>query len=318
MIATDSSFFKWLMDMLWGLESIRTPFGDTVMSGVTLLGQEALFMAAACVIFYCVNKKSGYKFLFMFHLGQLMNQALKVIFAVPRPWEVDTSFPPVESAIEGATGWSFPSGHTQSAVMMYFGLAKETKKRFTYFIAAAVVLLVGFSRMYLGVHTLLDVVAAVVPGFAALIAADLLFGRFGSDPRFITYASAGSSVLSLALVISVMVFCKESPHYAEDLGNASTMFGLAFGLFAGSIVERRFVGFETEAPFWIQVVKVVLGLGVMIGLRIGLKALFLLITDSPLMNAMRYFLMVFVGVAVYPLSFRLLAAFGKKNNKARA
>ena len=312
MISVNTPFFDWLMDMLRSIAGARTPFGDTVMSGVTVLGQEALFIVAACVLLYCVDKRAGYKFLFMFHLGQLVNQALKLIFMIPRPWMIDESFEIVESARAGATGWSFPSGHTQSAVMMYFGLSRELKKRWAYIAAAVLVLLVGFSRMYLGVHTLLDVSAAVVLGLITLVVSELIFNSFGDDPRFVTVAAGVSSALSLVYVVIVMLFDRESELYSQDLGTAATMLGLAFGFFCGTIVERRFIHFDVKAVWWAQLLKVAIGMGIMLGVRMGLKPLFALITDSPLMNAMRYFIMVFIGVAVYPISFPLFAALGKR------
>lgn len=316
-IDTHGPFFNWLMDGLRALAEIRTPFWDSVMSAVTVLGQEIFFIIIAEILLYCYSKKSGYKFLFMFGIGTVISQALKFVFMIDRPWKIDPDFRIVESARAAATGWSFPSGHTQSAFMMYFGTARVFKKKWLWAAAAAIVLLVSFSRMYLGVHTLLDVAAALVIGAVLLLITELLFSRFGDRPGFSSLMLGAASVISLVYLIVIMVFDKGYELYADDLGTAATVFGLVFGSFCGSIVERKFIDFDTKAVWWVQIIKVVLGTAIMLGIRFGLKPLFKLIYDSPLMNAPRYFLMVFVGIAVYPILFRVLALFGNKKKESR-
>lgn len=311
MIYADSSFFEWLMNMLRGLREIRTPFLDGSMSVITLLGQEALFIVAAEIIFYCINKKAGYKFLFMFYVGMLFNQILKFIFKIPRPWMIDPEFEIVESARSGATGWSFPSGHTQSAAMMYLGLANELKKRWAYFAAGALVLLIAFSRIYLGVHTLLDVSAALILGVLVLVLVEMLFKKFGERKGFVTLIYGAAAVSSLIFLIIVLGSDKTSEVYLDDVKTAASIFGLACGACCGSWLEERYVKFEVEAVWWMQIIKVVLGLAIILGIKEALKPLLGLISDSPLMSAPRYFVMILAAIAVYPIAFRVLNLIGR-------
>ncbi|MBR5134670.1 MAG: phosphatase PAP2 family protein, partial [Clostridia bacterium] len=111
------------MALLYWLESIRTPALDAVMLTVTHLGEEILFMVAALFMMWCVNKYEGYYLLSVGLLGTQINQFLKVTFRIPRPWNLDPQFHAVEAAIPEATGYSFPSGHTQCAVGTYGGIA---------------------------------------------------------------------------------------------------------------------------------------------------------------------------------------------------
>jgi undecaprenyl-diphosphatase len=92
-----------------------------------------------------------------------------MVFRIPRPWVLDPNFTIVESAREAATGYSFPSGHTQSSVGLFGGLARANKNRVIRTIGIALCILVPLSRMYLGVHTPADV------GVSMLIATVLLF-----------------------------------------------------------------------------------------------------------------------------------------------
>ena len=86
------------MNLLYALESVRTPFWDAVFSAVTHLGEETVFMVAAILIFWCVSKQEGYYLLLMGFFGTVVNQFLKLLFRIPRPWVRDPDFTIVESA----------------------------------------------------------------------------------------------------------------------------------------------------------------------------------------------------------------------------
>ena len=116
------------MPLLYWLESIRNPVLDSVMNVITKLGSEALFMVIALTVFWCVNKKEGYYLLFVGFLGTILNQFLKLLYQIPRPWVRDPKFTIVESARADATGYSFPSGHTQNAVGTLGGIARWQKQ----------------------------------------------------------------------------------------------------------------------------------------------------------------------------------------------
>lgn len=313
---TNSGFFTWLMDMLRDIAGIRTPFFNGAMSGATVLGEEMAFIVIGMIVLWCVDKRFGYRFLFMYVSGYFLNQLLKAIFLIPRPWVIDPSFEIVESARAGATGWSFPSGHTQSAVIMYGGLAGRVRKGWAYALAALIVLLVGFSRMYLGVHTLLDVAAGALLGVLTLIVCFRLFARIGDGAKAYALASAAVAALCLGLIIFILTVTRLS-FDASQLKDAAVLFGTAFGLFAGSVVERAYVRFDTKAAWWVQIIKVVLGVAVLLALRVALKKLLGLISDSPLMDSARYFGISFVAIAVYPRLFKPLSKLGTGSERAR-
>lgn len=86
------------MKVLYALESIRTPWLDTVMAAITHLGEETVFMVAALFVFWCVSKRHGYYLLAIGFAGTVLNQFLKLLFRIPRPWVLDSDFTIVESA----------------------------------------------------------------------------------------------------------------------------------------------------------------------------------------------------------------------------
>lgn len=104
------------MGFLRLLESIRIPALNVFFSGITYCGDEIAFMVAAFALFWCVNKRTGYYAFLVGLFGTVGNQWLKIACRIPRPWVLDPNFTIVESARAAATGYSFPSGHTQNAV----------------------------------------------------------------------------------------------------------------------------------------------------------------------------------------------------------
>ena len=92
------------MTFLKMLESIRTPFWDQVAAAVTLLGEETFFMLVGLALVWCFDKRWGFRLLFVGLTGTVLNQLLKAVFLIPRPWVIDPEFTIVETARAGATG----------------------------------------------------------------------------------------------------------------------------------------------------------------------------------------------------------------------
>ena len=159
------------MEFLKLLESIRNPFLDFLFLTVTHLGEELVFLALAIVIFWCVSKREGYYILITGLVGTVVNQSLKLICRVRRPWTYP-GFSAVEGAIGEATGYSFPSGHTQNVVGTLGGMARWTRRLWLRITLIVLAVLVAFSRMYLGVHTPLDVFVSLA------VAAMLVFALY--------------------------------------------------------------------------------------------------------------------------------------------
>ena len=136
------------MEFLRLLVNLRTPFLDALFGTITYLGDETLFMIVAMVFFWCVEKRKGYFLLFTGFCGTLINQFLKMLFCVPRPWLIDPSFPIVENARAAATGYSFPSGHTQNITGTFGGIARFTGRRWLRACAIAVARAIPGTLLY--------------------------------------------------------------------------------------------------------------------------------------------------------------------------
>ena len=295
------------MKVLYALESIRTPWLDTVMAAITHLGEETVFMVAALFVFWCVSKRHGYYLLAVGFAGTVLNQFLKLLFRIPRPWVLDSDFTIVESARAQATGYSFPSGHTQNAIGTFGGIARFTRRKWVRVAAIVVAVLVPLSRMYLGVHTPLDV------GVAAVIAVALVFALYPlmecSDSRNGVMGAVLAVMLALAagylLFVSLYPFPADvdAANLASGVENAWKLLGATVGMLVGWWLDVRFIHFDTRAVWYVQLIKLVGGLALLLGIRAALKAPLAAALGAGAGGAVRYGVMVLFAAAVWPMVF---------------
>ena len=295
------------MEVLYALESIRVPWLDTAMAAITHLGEETVFMVAALFVFWCVSKRHGYYLLAIGFAGTVLNQFLKLLFRIPRPWVLDSDFTIVESARAQATGYSFPSGHTQNAVGTFGGIARFTRRKWVRAAAVVVAVLVPLSRMYLGVHTPLDV------GVAAVIAVALVFALYPLMERSDSQHGVMGAVLAvmLALAVGYLLFVSLYPfpadvdaaNLASGVENAWKLLGATVGMLVGWWLDVRFIHFDTRAVWYVQLIKLVGGLALLLGIRAALKAPLAAALGAGAGGAVRYGVMVLFAAAVWPMVF---------------
>ena len=301
------------MRFLYLLESIRVPGLNEFMLLITRLGEEMTFLVLAMVFFWCVDKKRGYLIMSVGFMGTMANQFMKLWFRIPRPWVKDPDFTILEQAREAATGYSFPSGHTTSAVGTFGSIAATEKKRWIAAAAVMLAVLVGLSRMYIGVHTPADVLVGVLTS-VLLIA--LLRNAVETDKGMkITI------IVMLAMSVGLLLFVNLYPFPADVDGhnlesgmkNAYTMIGCMTGVALVYIVDTKWLNFSTDAVWWAQILKAVLGLGLALAVKEGMrKPLEALLGDPLTARAVRYFLIVAVAGILWPMTFRFFGKLGRR------
>ena len=305
------------MGFLRLLEAIRNPVLDAIMQGITVLGDETVFLVLALLVFWCGSKKWGYYLMSIGFLGTILNQFLKLAFRIPRPWVRDPNFTIVEGARAGADGYSFPSGHTQSAVGTFGGIAHFTRYNWIRVVCWVLLILVPFSRMYLGVHTPADVAVSFIIATVLVFALKPLMDRSDRKPGLLYLLLLGMVVLAIGFVVYVECWPfpadMDAANYASGRENAYTLLGAVVGVNIVHYVDDQFLRFETKAPPLAQVLKLVLGLLVVLavleGLKVPLAALF---GGHPAAEAVRYFLVVLVAGCVWPMTFGVLTDLAER------
>ena len=300
------------MDLLYLLEDIRMPVLNEIMLLITRLGEETVFLVLALIMFWCVDKRRGYLLMSVGFLGTMANQFMKLLFRIPRPWVLDPNFTILEQAREAAAGYSFPSGHTTTAFATFGSIAATTRKRGTVALCLLLAVLVGFSRMYLGVHTPLDVAAGALTSLGLILLLHKTpWSNWGMN---VLVAVMTAAALGLLAFVYLWPFPADVDAHNLESGmkNAWTMIGCMAGVAAVYRGEKRYVNFTIHAVWWAQILKVVLGLGLVLAVKEGLRApLKMLLGDPYPARAVRYFLMVVVAGFLWPMTFRWFYRLGR-------
>lgn len=305
------------MELLYALESIRTPFLDKLMGLVTNLGGEAVFIVAAIIVFWCLNKSCGYYMMTVGFAGTIINQFLKLWFRIPRPWVKDPNFTIVESARAEATGYSFPSGHTQNAFAVFGAPARFFKNTALRIIFILLIALTAFSRMYVGVHTPLDVGVSIIVGTILVFVIYPFFRDMDKSPKKVYIIFSIFIVLAAAFVAFVELYDFpaniDAENYASGLKNAYMILFCAIGLMLTFFIDTKYVHFPTQAVWWAQIIKVVVGLAILLALKSVLKApLLALFGGHSIAHGVRYFIVILFAGIVWPMTFKFFAKLGKK------
>lgn len=300
------------MKFLYFLEDIRNPVFDFFFSAITHIGEETVFLALAILFFWCIDKREGYYILITGLVGTAINQVMKLAFRVPRPWIKDPTFTIVESARAEATGYSFPSGHTQNVTGTFGCIGRYSGRLSVRITAVVIILLVALSRMYLGVHTPLDVGVSLLIGTALTFLLYPLFDTEEHFDKFMPFVVAGCGVIALGFLLFVLLLPDKAsldPHNLNSgMKNAFTLFGCMIGLVAVYFTDRCFIRFETKAPWYSQVIKLIVGFAVVLGIKSGLSApLVALFGNEYIARAVRYFLIVAFAGILWPMSFSYFA-----------
>lgn len=151
--------------------SFKHPFITNMFKAITFLASPLFLIILSIILFFIFkNKKYGLLSLINLIIVTLVNQILKFIFVRPRPFEW--------MLIE-ETGYSFPSGHAMVSMGFYGMLIfliwqtniTKTKKKIWTIILTIIILLIGISRMYLGVHYASDIIGGFTLSLSYLIIA---------------------------------------------------------------------------------------------------------------------------------------------------
>lgn len=232
------------------IQRIREACGgifDSLMLNITSLATGIITYLLLGAIYWCMDKRAGQLMAWNVSIACTLNQFVKNIFRIERPWVRDARIVPVPEALSGAGGYSFPSGHTTRATAVWGSLGEALRKKKLKAVSAAcwlVVLGVGFSRNYLGVHTAKDVLAALTAGIIMILLLD----------KVMIWADKGKNN-DIAVAVIGCLICFLPMLKVGCLTNA----GAGMGFLIGWVLERHFVQFETETEWPHRCVRFAVG-----------------------------------------------------------
>ena len=287
-----------LFEVFW-TEALRgaMPWAAPLFSAVTQLGSANFYVAVIAIGYWTMDKRAFRRAALLLLVSSYTNYWLKVSLRNPRP--------PSSNWLPGteATNYSLPSGHAQTSMTIWGWLSLKTGKAWVWGLSLALILVIGLSRVYIGVHWLGDVMVGWVIGAAVLFAASRLeewassvTSRLGADTLYL-----GLIVLGLvSMVLTESMFPVNLAGMGDNFGrNGGFMIGLGVGL----MLERRYVNFEVPESGDRKrgVLRVVLGLALVIIVLFGLSPV--LPSEVYWLLAVRYALSVITAIFVWPYLF---------------
>lgn len=270
------------LEILRNIQSIANPFLDILFQLITICGEQMVLVLIISIIYWVKDKKFGEYIAYAVLTSVLVNCVVKDIFKFKRPIGEEGIRTLREKT---ATGYSFPSGHTQGAGSFYGAMAIYIKKKVMYIIAIIMIILIGFSRLYLGVHYPKDVIVGGILGVLTSLICYKLYNRF--ENKMLLY------VITFIVFIPALTFA----HSADFIKGMGTYLGFVIGMY----IEKKYVNFSIEGSTTVKVIRVLLGILILLVLQVGLKAIF---PSETIFSFIRYALISFVGIGIYPMIFK--------------
>lgn len=266
---------------------------EPVMSFFTTLGYEQFYLLLIPLVYWCIDSAAGLRIGAVLMLTNVINSSLKLAFHAPRPYWLDTRV----TAYSAEPSFGLPSGHAQTAASVWGVVASQIRRRWAWAAAVLLTLMIGISRLFLGVHFVRDVVVGWLIGILLL----LLFLKIeGSVARWFRnlnlvrqitvglLSSLGYILLGLLAltaigdwqvpaewIASANLAAPETPIHPLSINAFFTAGGTWFGLVMGVALCLRSGGLpETSGMPKQQMIRYTVGLIVMLALYVGLDAIF--------------------------------------------
>lgn len=278
------------------IQSYQNGVFDAFFNFISFLGEEYVYIVVLSILYFAYDKKMGEFSGFTLFIAGALNSTLKGLFSAQRPFQ---KYPDRVTNLRPETsgGYSFPSGHTQMFSTFVFGLGFYKKHKRIIIGALILGILMGISRMYLGVHFLEDVLVSLILGIGTAYGLMVLFDTYKDNDKVLMKIYLITLVVFLPFVIAL--------NY-EDLFKT---YGLMVGFTAGMHIEKTYINFQMDVSLGKKVLRVIGGLIIMITIMIGVDIVFESIslegsTFRNILDGVRYGLMTLVGLGIYPFAFK--------------
>ena len=301
---------------------------ETLFKLISYLGTEYLVIALFALLYWGLDKKMAKEMGYAAFYGMVTNNILKSFFNFLRPFQerpdkiecLDKSI--LSKNVNGeyyldptgtyyeASSSSFPSGHSQGSSGLFNSLAKSMGKRWVWIPATVLCLLVMMSRMALGVHSFIDVLTGYLVGLAVV--------------ELVYFAQKKIKKIMLFHIIVVSVFgviTFLSPIWSAQTRDLFTTFGCTVGLVLGFYIEEKYINFDNTKTWWKIVLRVVIGVAVVLGIKSVLKLPYKNFVQEGtyignVLDMIRYFLMMMFATTLYPFIFKKIPFLNDKKEES--
>lgn len=249
------------IEYLLFLQQLRNGAGHAVNETICFISEVmggAGGLAVIALVYWCLSKWAGSFMLLNFSGAYMMNQTLKNIFCISRPFIRDARLQPYVQA----SGYSFPSGHTMLGTAVYSSAAVWQRRRKWFVgVCAALTLMTAFGRNWIGVHTPQDVIVGMAVSGLVVAFNWFMLKWVESHPEKDVLVLAGGVVWAAALMALIP--------------GSGKVCGIFLGALTGWFIERRWIRFETEGSVLCRALRYVLGMAVVLLLnKVLLPAVF--------------------------------------------
>ena len=314
-------------DLLLFLQNIRISHSvliDKFFLSITAFGEFWLPTIICAVYYWCIDSKVGIYLFGLESMNIFLAHSFKMLACVYRPWILDSRIHPSPLAIPYATGYSFPSGHSAMSSSVFGGVAYILRqKKMVCILLAGLILLIMFSRLWLGVHTLQDIIGGLSIGLVLIFTVNKVINWAENNKNRYLYLLAAVNLLVVLALIYIKFFNTYRIDYidgellvdpAKSIYITFVVYGLSLGLINGCFLCRRFFPFDPkDSRISERIIRGIIGV---IGIIILFKCLLRFIVMNPIdiMEAsLVTFLSGIVVTLIYPVIFINIGKLFKKN-----
>lgn len=274
---------NWEIVILQALQNIRNPFLTSIMEAITAMAESLPLVIVIAVLYWCGDKKKTVRIGWAMLCSTVVNGVIKNIVKAQRPFQKGVVTP---VRVETATGYSFPSGHTQTATSFWTSAMLIFKNKSMYILGCTMIILTAFTRIYLGVHWPVDVIAGIIIGLIVVVLADKIYD---SEKGFTRWHVIGVGILAFIFLIVPI---------DHDLVKSV---GAIWGFVVGCYLEQNYIQFETKGSLKKQLIKVGIGLGSTIVIY---SALSFIMNGDLILGMIKYAIVVLWLTAGVPFIFK--------------
>ena len=314
------------IDFLLYLQNLRIchfSMLDNLFLSITIMGEMWLPTVVCAIVYWCFDIKTGIYLFSLSSFNVFFAQLFKMLACVYRPWILSDKIQPVEKAVALAAGYSFPSGHSAQASSLFGGLAFLLRKKILVSILLVIlVFIVGFSRMWLGVHTPQDVVIGLIIGFSLVFIFDYIINWAELNKNRYLYLALGTDILIAFIIIYICYFNCYPIDYVNGILLVSPRmsiqasilcYGFVAGVLNGVYISRRFPFFNPNqyTPKNKLIISLIGSAFIIAMFKLYINPLFCEPNNFKIVFMIPFLSGIFI-TSIYPYIFEKLIKFTKK------